>query len=306
MSRKKKIGIIIPALNEEETISKVIQNIKNVMKKMKKYNSKIFVIADGSTDKTAEISKSMNTVVHESPYKYGLADAIRTGIAECLKHKMDIIVIIDADGQYRAEEMPKLIEPVAKGDYDIVLGSRFMGKIERMPLIKKIGNMLFSKTVSIIVGRKISDAQTGFRVFTKEFAKKIEIRADYTYTQSMIIEAVKNKFRLKEIPIYFDKRYSGGSRLMSNPFEYAMKAGTDVLRMYRDYDPLRFFGGFGFILLIPGSLLSLYLFSKFISFGFGIVEKMIPTVLLSMLFILSGIQMIMFAFLADKFRKKGN
>jgi len=302
MNKKLKVGIIIPALNEEKTIGKVIREVKQTMRGLKiKHN--IFVIADGSTDDTVKIAKKLNVNVHGSPHRHGLAEALKTGINECLKYKANIVVLIDGDGKYRAHESPNLITPILKEGNDIVLGSRFLGKIEGMPLIKKIGNIFFSKVVSFIVGREITDAQTGFRAFTKKFAENIRIVADYTYTQEMIIESVKNKFKLKEVPIHFGKREFGKSRLMSNPFEYAIKAGIDILRIYRDYEPLKFFGGIGLLLFLFGTLSSVYIFTKLFSFGLIIVEKMIPTLLLSIFLMLSGLQILMFGFLADKFRK---
>ena len=130
---------------------------------------------------------------------------------ECLKLNVDAIVHIDADGQYLPKEIPSLIKEVENGN-DLVLGSRFKGQIEQMPVTKRLGNIAFSKVISQLTGIRISDAQTGFRAFTREVAEKIQIISNHTYTQEQIIRAVKQKFRIKEVPVYFARR-KGKSRI---------------------------------------------------------------------------------------------
>src|SRR3989338_2039261 len=189
-----KVVITIPAYNEERTIGKVISNIKEVMKKTK-YSYRILVVDDGSKDKTAEISKKSGAVVYKHPKNYGLAETFKTEMQKCLELNADVIVHIDADGQYLAREIPLLIKEIEKGN-ELVLGSRFKGKIESMPLIKRLGNKAFSRVISQITKTKITDAQTGFRAFTKEVAKKIKIISNYTYTQEQLIRAVREKFKI--------------------------------------------------------------------------------------------------------------
>lgn len=287
------IVVTIPAYNEEKTIGTLIRNIHKVMK-VRGYKYKVLVIDDGSNDKTSKIANNSKAIVYSHPKNYGLAETFRTEIEKSLELGADVIVHIDADMQYLPEEIPKLIAEIENG-YDLVLGSRFMGKIEHMPLINSIGNIAFSKVVSQIAEMKISDAQTGFRAFTKDFAKKIIVRSDHTYTQEQIIRAVKNKFRIKEIPIYFAKR-KGRSRLISNPFSYALRAGINILRIYRDYKPLRFFGIIGTFIFSTGALIGLYMiylhFTTGISGHFALL--MLDIIILSI-----GFQLLTFALLAD-------
>lgn len=288
-----KIIVTIPAYNEEKTIGRVIKDIKAVMDRAG-YNYRILVIDDGSRDKTAIIAKNAGAIVYSHPKNYGLAETFRSEIEKCLKLKADIIVHTDADGQYLAEDIPKLIEEVKKGN-DLVLGSRFKGRIESMPLMKRFGNIAFSKVISQVTRAKISDAQTGFRAFTKEVARDIRLTSTHTYTQEQIIRAVKEKFRIKEVPVYFAKRH-GKSRLMRNPLEYAVKAWINILRIYRDYEPLKFFGLFGFIFFGMGFLLGLYVLSVFLKTG---IVGRLPTVMLAVLLMSIGIQMWLFGFFAD-------
>lgn len=292
-----KILITMPAYNEEGTIGKVIKDIKSVMSE-KKYDYEILVIDDGSRDKTAAIAKSLGAVVFSHPYNLGLAEAFRTEMKKALEMKANIIVHTDADGQYKAEEIPKLLLPILKNDADMVLGSRFMGTIEEMPLSKRFGNMAFSRAISNIIRLKISDCQTGFRAFTPEVARSIKIISDHTYTQEMIIKAAHARFRIKEVPIYFAKRRNGESKLVSSPLEYAAKAWINIIRIYRDYAPLKFFGGIGAGLMFISFLLGLYILEIFITGKGGLYQK-IPTLFVIMLFFVTGLQIATFGLLAD-------
>ena len=288
------IIVTIPAYNEEKTIGVLIKRIHKVMKS-NRYKYKIVVVDDGSKDKTAEVAKKAGAIVYSHPKNYGLADTFRTEIEKSLQLGADLIVHIDADMQYQPEEIPALINGIKKGS-DLVLGSRFKGKIEYMPFIRRVGNIAFSKVVSQIVGFEISDAQTGFRAFTKKLAKSIPITSNHTYTQEQIIRSVRGKFRVKEVPVYFAKR-DGKSRLISNPFGYAIRAFINLVRVYRDFEPLKFFGIIGSILLAIGFILGMYLV-YFQFFGNGAFRHL-GLMMLDVLILSIGLQIIIFGFIAD-------
>jgi glycosyltransferase involved in cell wall biosynthesis len=292
------ILITIPAYNEGGTIGNIIGQIKEVMDECK-WKYKVLVVDDGSLDKTAIEAKDAGAVVYSHPRNYGLAETFKTEIEKSIELKAEIIVHIDADGQYKAEEIPKLIDEVKNG-YDLVLGSRFKGRIESMPFINWIGNKAFSRVISQVTGIRISDAQTGFRAFTKEVAQKILITSNHTYTQEQIIKAVKQKFKIREVPIFFAKRIHGKSRLIKNPLRYATRAWIDIFRIYRDFEPLKFFGLFGGSFFTVGFLIGLFILYTFMVRGY---VGGLPRVLLSVLFMSMGVQIFLFGFLADMGRK---
>lgn len=294
---KKKIIVTIPAYNEARTLGPILKGIHKIMGEAG-FNYDILVVDDGSKDETALVAKKEGAIVVSNPYNYGLAEAFRTEISKCLELKADIIVHIDADGQYLPRQIPLLVQEIENG-YDLVLGSRFLGKIESMPLIKRLGNIAFSKVISKIIRREVTDCQTGFRAFTKELAENVSIISNHTYTQEQIIHAVKQKFKIKEVPVYFAKR-AGKSRLISNPFEYALKAWMNILRIYRDYEPLKFFGGSGLIMISLGSLLGLWFI--YLHFTTGITGHL-GLIMLMLLLLLGGIQILFFGFLADMNKK---
>ena len=293
------IIVTMPAYNEENTIGKAIKDVQNVMNKSKyKHKYNILVVDDGSSDKTADIAKKAGAIVYSHQKNYGLAECFRTEIEKCLELKANVIAHIDADLQYKPGEIPKLLKEIENG-YDLVLGSRFKGRIEYMPLIKKIGNIAFSKVVSQIAGIKISDAQTGFRAFTKEVAEKVPITSNHTYTQEQIIRAIKQKFKVKEVPIYFSKR-NGKSRLITSTFGYAIRGLINIIRTYRDYEPLKFFGIIGTVVFSLGFLIGLYLI--YLHFTTGIVGHF-ALIMLDILILSIGLQIIIFGFIADMNRK---
>ncbi len=292
-----KIVVTIPAYNEEKTIGIVIAKIKEAMES-NRYSYEILVVDDGSKDKTKEIAKKAGAVVYSHPKNYGLAETFKTEIKKSLEMGADVIVHIDADNQYQPVEIPKLIKEINNG-YDLVLGSRFKGKIESMPLIKRLGNKAFSKAISNVTRIKISDAQTGFRAFTREVAEKIKITSNHTYTQEQIIRAIREKFKIKEIPVYFAKR-ADKSRLISNPFRYAARAWINIIRIYRDYEPLKFFCIFGTLIFGIGSIIGIYL--VYLHFTSGIIGHF-ALMMFDVLILSIGLQIIIFGFIADMLRK---
>lgn len=291
------VVVTIPAYNEADTIGKVIEDIRDSLKSSS-YDFKVLVLDDGSSDNTVEVSKKSGAEVFSHPRNYGLAETFRTEIKKSIEMGADVIVHIDADGQYLPKEIPLLLDEIKKGS-DLVLGSRFKGKIESMPLIKRFGNKAFSKVISKITRTKVSDGQTGFRAFTKEVAQKIKIISNHTYTQEQIIKAVREKFQITEVPVYFAKR-KDKSRLISNPFGYAIRAWINLIRIYRDYEPLKFFGIIGGSIFLFGFVIGLYLI--YLHLTVGIVGRTALTVLDAIL-LSTGLQIILFGLLADMMKK---
>jgi glycosyltransferase involved in cell wall biosynthesis len=295
MKRSAKVVISIPAYNEEKTLPRVLSDIKEVMQKTS-YNYQILVFNDGSRDKTMEVAKAHGAVVGSHRHK-GLAETFKAEMRECLKLKADIIVHTDADGQYHPQHIPELIKKVEDG-YDLVLGSRFRGRIEKMPFMKRMGNIAFSSVISSLTSAKVSDSTTGYRAFTSEVARDINYINTFTYTQEQIIKAAKQGFKITDIPII--ARKTRPSRLFSGPFQYAIKAWINIFRIYRDYDPLKFFGYIGGTMFVMGFIIGIYIFSQILLTG---QAGGIPRVILSALLMLVGIQIGILGFLADMLRK---
>ncbi|MBT5022266.1 glycosyltransferase family 2 protein [Candidatus Woesearchaeota archaeon] len=288
-----KIIISIPAYNEEKTLPPVIAELKKVMKSTQyKSQYKILVLNDGSTDKTALIAKTAGAIVVSNKKNIGLAETFKREMEECLKLDADVIVHTDADGQYPAKYIPKLIEKVILG-HDLVIGSRFSGGNYSGSISKKVGNIAFAKTFSKLLNTKITDTTTGFRAFGKNVAK-LPLINSFTYTQEQLIRVGKKGLSICEIPI--TTRKTRASRLFKNPFDYAIKAWINILRIYRDFEPLKFFGKIGLLIMVPGFLIGIYLLMNLIITGHA---GYINFSILSILFIIVGLQIVLFGFLAD-------
>lgn len=295
MQTKMKVIITLPAYNEEKTLPSVLNEIKEVMNNTN-YNYHILVLNDGSQDKTAEAAKKQGAIVINKKHR-GLAETFKSEMEECIKLKADVIVHTDADGQYHSKHIPELIEKVEEG-YDLVLGSRFKGGIRKMPLIKKLGNIAFAQVLSSLIKVRISDSTTGFRAFTREIAENIHYINSFTYTQEQIIKAAKQGFKITEIPII--ARKTRASRLFHSPFQYAVKAWINILRIYRDYEPLYFFGRIGLFILSLGMAIGLYFVYLHLTVG---IKGHLGLLFLMLILLVFGLQTIVFGFLADMMRK---
>ncbi|MEK6861847.1 MAG: glycosyltransferase family 2 protein [Nanoarchaeota archaeon] len=290
----KSVVITIPAFNEESSLAMLVKDIHEVMKSSR-YSYKILVLDDGSTDRTKEVAYKLGAVVFSNPVRMGLAETFKTEMKKALELNPDIIIHIDADYQYSPKDIPRLIKPIEDGEADLVLGNRFQGGIDSMPLMKRLGNKAFSKVISDITRFRVGDCQTGFRAMNKK-AASLPIISNHTYTQEQIIRAVRSGLKIKEIPTHFYSRKSGKSKLLKGPFEYAIKAWINILRLYRDFEPLKFFGRIGLFFILVGLIVGAYvLIDFFIRKNVG----HLPLTVLTVLLIVMGIQILLFGFLAD-------
>ena len=289
-----KLVVMIPAYNEEETIGSVIKEIpRDCCEQVE-----VLVINDGSVDNTVkEAERAGADKIISFKRNKGLAPAFRAGLETALEMDADIIVNIDADGQYNGKEIPKLIKPIIEGKADIVLGSRFRGRIEYMPIHKKVTNRFATFVTRRVSGLPISDAQTGFRAFTSDAAFHLNVMSDYTYVQETLMQAANYGLVIEEVPIEFRKRKGGESRLISNIWGYAKRAGGTMAMTYRDYQPLKTFSYIGIFFIVCGLILGLRVLIHY--FDTGMVGPYLPSAVLTVLLLIVGIQTIVLGLLAD-------
>lgn len=218
-----KIVVMVPAFNEEETISTVIRRIPRTIGEGA--NVVVVVIDDGSSDSTAKLAhQSGADVVYRHRENAGIAHTFKTGMRCALKMGAQIIVNIDADNQFDPQEIPRLVLPIIDGRADVVLGSRFLNEsYGLMPVAKKSGNIIIGWLVSILSGRRIRDTQCGFRALSSRAAKTVRLSGLFTYTQEMILDLSYKRMRIVEVPI--SVRYFRGrkSRVVKNIPLYSAK-----------------------------------------------------------------------------------
>lgn len=290
-----KLIVTIPAYNEENTIDKVIREIPRQINGID--SVEVLVINDGSTDNTVKVAKDAGADhIMSQKENQGLAFAFRTGLEEALKRGADIIVNTDADFQYNQQQIPDLVKPVLEGKADIVLGSRFSGHIEHMVPQKRIGNIIATRVTRMASGFPVTDAQTGFRAFSRDAALRMNILSDYTYVQETIMQAVGHNLTMVEIPIEFRKR-EGSSRLMSGVFNYAKRAASTILRTYRDYNPLKVFSIIGLLFIIAGMATGARVLIHYLLTG--MVTPYLPSAVLTTILWIMGVQIFVFGLIAD-------
>ncbi|MCK4735769.1 MAG: glycosyltransferase family 2 protein [Methanophagales archaeon] len=242
------VSVVMPSRNEEGTIGGCIEKVKKVFSE--NHIEGEIIIADNSTDKTAEIALSLGATVI-TPEKKGYGNAYLAGLPHA---KGDFIVIADADGTYDLLEMQKFLEPLIKGEADFIMGNRFGGNIlkDAMPKLHRyIGNPILTKILNWLFKIRISDAHCGMRAFTKEAYERMNLRTGgMEFASEMIIEAAKKNLRIKEIPITYYPRVSP-SKL--HPFSDAWRH----LRFMMLYKPVPFLLVPGVLVFLLGVLLSL-------------------------------------------------
>lgn len=290
-----KIIITIPAYNEEETIGKVINEIPRRIEGIDRID--VLVINDGSTDNTVEeaLKAGADKIVSHKK-NLGLGISFRDGLEEGLKMGAGIIVNIDADFQYNAKEIPRLIEPILNGKADMVLGDRQIDELDHMPMGKKLGNKLATWVTRKVTGLPIKDAQTGFRAFTREAALRMNLTSNYTYVQETLIQAANKNLTVEQIPIEFRER-EGKSRLISSLFGYAKSAGNTIIRSYRDYQPFKVFTVMGIAIIVIGLIIGFRVLIHY--FATGMVTPYLPSAVLTTVLIIVGLQVIVLGWLAD-------
>lgn len=266
----------MPALNEEEKIQNVIKNLPTQLDGIDKIE--YLVVDDGSTDQTVMIAKSVGANVISHGRNRGVGAAFQSAVQFALENGTDILVGIDADGQFDANEIPILVQPIVDQKAEMVIGNRFnSSKPENMPTIKYFGNNLIAKLIGIISGQEFQDVSCGFRAYSREALFRLNLFGNFTYTHETILSLIFKGLKITEVPISVRYDKERKSRVASNVLLYAFQSSKIILRVLLDYRPLPFFGGLGGILFGIGTLFELFLvgyyvfngrFTPYKSFGF--------------------------------------
>ncbi|MBT7903301.1 glycosyltransferase family 2 protein [Candidatus Woesearchaeota archaeon] len=184
--------VVIPAYNEEKKIGAVINKVKKICKN-------IVVVDDGSKDNTYELAKSKKVTALKHIINLGKGSAAKTGCDYVFKQNGQVMILIDADGQHKPEDIPRFLTQINKGN-DIVFGYR--SRTKKMPAVFRFGNWFINKVTEILYEIKIKDSQSGYRAFTSESYTKIRWNStDYSMESEMIANVGKNKLKYSEIPI---------------------------------------------------------------------------------------------------------
>ena len=269
-----KLIVQIPCYNEADALPAVVADIPRQIPGIDELE--VLVVDDGSTDGTSAVAEDCGVdhiVRHLS--NRGLAAAYRTGLDACLSRGADIIVNTDGDGQYRGECIPKLIELILKGEYEVVVGERPIETIEHFSPLNKRLHRLGSRVVEKLSGVRVPDATSGFRAITRRVAMGVSISSRFTYTLETLIAYGDRGIAVGSVPIRTRKQ-TRPSRLFRNSAHYVWLSAWDILRITTWHAPLRLFWTVGSLLMLPGLALAVrFLYFFFTDGGAGHVQSLL-------------------------------
>lgn len=291
-----KLVIQIPCYNEEKSLPVTIDALPKHIDGVDEIE--VLIINDGSTDNTVEIAKKLGVShIVEMPHNCGLAKAFITGLNASLHFGADIIVNTDADNQYNANDIEKLVNPIINGEADIVIGARPVEKIKHFSILKKFLQKLGSKVMRLISSTEVQDAPSGFRAFSKNAALQMNVFDNYTYTLETIIQARAKGLTVKSVSVEVNPDLRN-SRLVKNNFDYVRRSVFTMIRMFLIYRPFRFFSIIAGIFLLSGILLGCrFLYYYFLSSGNGHVQSLI----LSAILLITSVQFLVIAVVSELF-----
>lgn len=289
-----KLVIQIPCLNEEEslpiTLSALPKHIDGIDE------IKVLIVNDGSTDRTIEVAKKhgISDFVNFTHNK-GLAKAFSAGLNKALEMGADIIVNTDADNQYNASDIEKLVRPIIDGNADIVIGSRPVNKISHFSIIKKMLQNFGSFVMRCVSSTSVKDAPSGFRAFSRNAAIQMNIFDNYTYTLETIIQAKAKGLVIENVEIDVNPELRK-SRLFSNMYIYIRRSIFTMLRMFIVYRPFRFFITVGILFLLAGLIPGVRFVWYFLT---GDGQGHIQSLILAAILLLTGVQVSLIAVLSE-------
>jgi len=289
---EERILVIIPALNEEETIGEVIRGCHEALQRR---TYEILVVDGRSSDSTVSIAlqEGAKVIVQKGS---GYGDALMCGFKHALRtYRTDLVVMLDADGTYPPQSIEGLLEPILHDKADLVIGNRFAHPEKgSMPFVNRVGNRFFSALSRFLFKIPSLDTQSGFRAFRAQMLNHLLFKnPGMPLASEMIVEAKSANYRITQVPITYRNR-KGKSKL--RPMRDAYLILGTLVRLYRDYSPLLFFGMIGGIILIMGGFLGLYLLIRYLVTG--LVPHYVLATLSTFLF-LTGLTIITIGLLAD-------
>jgi glycosyltransferase involved in cell wall biosynthesis len=201
---------VIPALNEEDSIGRVISELRNMDP-----GFEVIVVDDGSTDRTAQCAAAAGAHVVRHPYNLGIGGAVQTGLQYARDHDFDVAVQVDGDAQHDPAEIPKILMPIVEGKADVVVGSRFLGEGEYQPPVTRLlGIRLLARIVSVLVRQRVTDTTSGFRASNRRAISLFaaDYPHDYPEVEAMVL-LFRHRLKLVEVPVHMRLRGAGESSI---------------------------------------------------------------------------------------------
>ncbi len=290
--------INIPAFNEEAVIGNTISHMPRHFRGIDEVL--IQIVDDGSTDQTAEVAKAAGAdfvLKHGINRKLGVMFA--TASENALKQGADIMVNIDADGQFDSGEIQKLIDPILENKADMVVGDRFsQSSAKNIPFIKDALNRLGASLVGSFLNVKTDDLTCGFRAHSRETLLRLNNPTGFTYTQETIIDAIGKNLRVIWLPVQVTYFADRKSKIVKSVYSFVNNSARIILKAVRDVRPMKFFGFPGLVLITVAFVGFVAFLIQYLGSGFKVTPYLNYLLSSSILFII-GIQLLIFAFIAD-------
>lgn len=250
--------------DEANTIGKVLDQIPQKINGIDQIVK--WVISDGSSDDTANIARKHGAQVYEGVTQKRLAYRFQQALDIVLSEKADIAVNIDGDLQFNPKDIPQLVEPVINGEYDFVAADRFTDpktgqrkKPANMPANKYWANRLGAWIVGQLSQQRFRDVTCGFRAYNRKAMLALNLNGKYTYTQESFQQLASKQINIKCLPIKVTYYKDRKSRVVTSFSRFLFSSALNILRAFRDFAPLRFFGLLGLVGLIIGLVLLVFL-----------------------------------------------
>ena len=279
------VCVLIPTLNEETTIGPLIAEFKELG-----FNN-ILVIDGNSNDDTATIAKDAGAKVIVQSGK-GKGQAVQEAF-EAIKDRY--VLMIDGDGTYLPSDAPAMVEPLMQGNADHVMGNRFANyEPTAFTKLNLIGNKMLNKLFGFAYGEWLTDILSGYRAFTHEAIKGMELnKTGFEIETEITVELVKNDFRIKEVPITYLSRHSLGKTKL-NPLKDGLKIGLTIYKLAKSHNPMFYFGIIGAIFVGIGTVTGIYVVGEWLNSTTHILLAVLTT-----LMILIGVQLFIFGLIGD-------
>jgi glycosyltransferase involved in cell wall biosynthesis len=292
-----KLIIQIPCLNEADTLPATLADLPRVVPGIDVIET--LVVDDGSRDNTAGVARA-HGVTHVIRFRQrkGLAAAFSAGIDASLRRGADFIVNTDADNQYSGRDIPRLLEPLLRGEADIVVGDRNIRDLAHMSWPRKLLQRLGSWAVRRVSTTQVPDTTSGFRAYTRDAALRMTIVSDFSYTLESIIQAGKQRMAVTHVAISTNPR-TRPSRLFGSVLSYVKRSAATIVRIYTMYEPLKVFTYIGSAVFLVGFAISLrFLYYYLFTPPFDSAGK-VQSLILSAVLMIVGFQVVLIGLVAD-------
>ena len=292
----KKIAVLLPCYNEALTIGKVVEDFKIALT-----DAAIYVYDNNSSDGSGEIAAKLGAIVRRVPQQ-GKGHVVRRMFQEV---EADVYVMVDSDDTYPADEVHKLVEPVASGEADMVIGDRLSSTYmtENKRPGHNFGNILVCGLIRWLWNYPIHDVMTGYRVFSRRFVKTCPVLSNgFEIETEMTLHTLDKRMCLKEIPVQYRDRPKGSYSKL-NTISDGFRVLKTIFNMFRFYRPLAFFGIIGAILSVISVAMAWPVFAEY--FRSGTVPRF-PTLIVACFLLTSALLSFGVALILDAVKKQSD